>query len=212
MLIDHFVWVASDLELEMERFRDKAGIKPELGGSHPGKGTHNALVRIGQASYLEIIAPDPRQPEVDRPWMMPEFVGDSRLIKWAWKSTDISIDSGRMDAVGCPVGCISTGKRLTDEGKWLHWQLTDPDFSDSLLVPFLINWPDDQHPTRSLPFSCQLRSVSISFPLPGQLRFIDLLLDFPGKISEGTELFTLDIEGPRRIVRLSSQAPYFQVI
>ena len=39
-------------------------MRAEFGGAHPGAGTHNALLSLGETSYLEIIAPDPEQTEV----------------------------------------------------------------------------------------------------------------------------------------------------
>ena len=32
-------------------------VAPALGGTHPGRGTENALVSLGPGEYLEIIAP-----------------------------------------------------------------------------------------------------------------------------------------------------------
>lgn len=211
MFIDHFVWATADLRLEMEHFLDIAGVKTEYGGSHPGKGTHNALVRVGHACYLEIIAPDPLQHDIDRRWMIPEYSVQPRLIKWAWTSIDMVGDCRRMDNLGCPVGPVSTGKRLRRDGRWLHWNLTDPDYSNSSLVPFLINWNQDPHPASSLPRQCQLRSVRLLHPRPRELRFIDLLSDFLVDIEQGEESLSLDIEVPRGVLQLSTKPPYCQI-
>ncbi|MBK8501276.1 MAG: VOC family protein [Saprospiraceae bacterium] len=213
MFIDHFVWATPDLGLEMEHFIDISGVKPEYGGSHPGKGTHNALVRVGHACYLEIVAPDPLQHQIDRRWMIPQEVTHPRLIKWAWTSNDLVGDCERMDELGCLLGPVSTGKRFRNDGQWLHWKLTDPDFSDSSLVPFLISWGQDQHPALSLPLHCQLRSVSLLHPRPENLRFLELLSDFPVvNIEQGEELLSIEIEAPRGILQLSTEAPYCQVL
>jgi hypothetical protein len=53
--IDHILLGIDDLDRGMDLFEQRSGVRPVQGGKHPG-GTHNALVSLGDGTYLEIIA------------------------------------------------------------------------------------------------------------------------------------------------------------
>ena len=63
--LDHIILGCRDLLEGIAYVENLSGYRAAFGGSHPGRGTRNALLRIGQESYLEILAADPEQNGLD---------------------------------------------------------------------------------------------------------------------------------------------------
>src|SRR3712207_358116 len=88
--IDHIVLGARTLEEGAAFVEQHLGVKPRPGGRHEGFGTHNMLLGLGRGTYLEIIAPDPSQPDpphrrlfdLDDPSMRVMLEAEPRLIAW----------------------------------------------------------------------------------------------------------------------------------
>ena len=68
--LDHITVTAFSLETGAEWVTQSLGVGPQAGGEHPRMGTHNLLLRLGDAAFLEIIAPNPAAQAPSRP---PEF-------------------------------------------------------------------------------------------------------------------------------------------
>jgi hypothetical protein len=164
--IDHVLYAAPDLEAAVDAIEKRCGVRAAGGGQHMGQGTHNRLLGLGPETYLEIVAPDPRQPEPA--FARPYGVGGVTrpgLVGWAVTCDDIEEAVDRARAKGFDPGDIIDGQRLTAEGDMLRWRLTSNALTAGV-VPFLISWGDTPHPATSAPPGLTLESLHIEHPDP----------------------------------------------
>src|SRR4051812_10884651 len=57
--IDHVILGIDDLQKGIAELERATGVRAVFGGAHPGRGTQNALISLGENHYLEILAPNP---------------------------------------------------------------------------------------------------------------------------------------------------------
>lgn len=164
--VDHLVYATPDLDRGMSDIETLTGIAPTLGGQHPGRGTRNALIALGGDAYLEIVAPDPDQPTPARTrWLGVDSLTTSRITTWAVRSANLFDIRWRAVEKGVPLGEVRSASRQRADGVRLSWSLTDPDplVADGV-IPFLIDWGDSPHPSRSAPQGATLVDLRIEHP------------------------------------------------
>jgi hypothetical protein len=164
--LDHLIWVTPDLEAGIDDIESRLGVRAVHGGSHPSRGTHNALLRLGDGVYLEILAPDPGQVAPAKPrWLGVDQVGPPRLTTWAIKCDDVAGAVKNAAIAGTRLGAAIAGGRVAEGGTKLEWTVSDPDVVVAGgVVPFLIDWGRTPHPSRRAPAGARLVALVAEHP------------------------------------------------
>jgi hypothetical protein len=169
VLIDHIIYAHPDLDAGVAEIEDRFGVLAAGGGQHPGRGTHNKVLALGPRTYLEIIAPDPRQPDPSGlPPSVVEGITWGRVVGWALACEDLAAAVVRARSMGFDPGAVVDGERLGPRGTHLRWRAAG-NAAHGGLVPFLINWGDTPHPAVDAAHGLVLRSVHLEHPDPGAL-------------------------------------------
>lgn len=167
--LDHLVVTAPTLEEGVGYVENALGVTPHAGGKHPDMGTHNALLRIGPTSYLEVIAIDPAlpSPEVPRWFGLDRREPAPRLANWVAKCADVAASTGLAAFEPGPVRPMRRNE--------LHWHIAFP--MDGVpgeggLLPALIQWPEHAaHPAARLPDDgLELVALQATHPEPEKIR------------------------------------------
>lgn len=147
--LDHLVVTAASLAAGATYVRDSLGVDPQKGGEHVRMGTHNMLLRLGDSTYLEVLAPNPDAPvpAVPRWFGLDSMQPGSApaLAAWVVRTTDIR---AAVAAATEPLGVIEPMRRGA-----LDWLITIP--VDGVipidgLAPALIEWHTPSHPAAGL--------------------------------------------------------------
>lgn len=166
--IDHLVYATPDLAAGVAQVERLLDVRAAPGGQHPGAGTRNALIALGDNVYLEIIGPDPDQPQFDGPRRFGiDELRAPRLATWAAKGTDLEslVDSAKRS--GVVLGQVQSGSRRRPDGALLSWRLTvSPALNFDGIVPFFIDWGRTPHPASPLPKDCTLIGLRAEHPDP----------------------------------------------
>lgn len=151
--LDHLVLATPDLAATVAEIARLTGTRPVPGGSHPGLGTANFLLGLGDGAYLEIVGPDPDQdaPQGPRPFGI-DGLAEARLVAWAVRVEGIDAAVAAAREAGHDPGEPREMARQTPAGGRLSWRLTlDLARGHIGLVPFLIDWDRAPHPSADLP-------------------------------------------------------------
>lgn len=202
--IDHLLYGVRDLQEGIDYIHELTGVKPVIGGSHPGLGTHNALMGLGNNIYFEIIAPDPHQ-EVERTWMDLDQLENPKLFRWAATTQNVMAVRDKGLAGGIDIGAVKSGSRYKPDGSQLEWTLSDPNMNLAHgLIPFFIDWGEKGNPTPQLPTGCILISFKAAHPQPQKVDRLLNILGLQMEVDQGPDvLLTAEIMTPKGLIHLS---------
>jgi hypothetical protein len=208
--LDHLVLAATTLADGVDYIATRTGIAPRAGGKHVAMGTHNAVLRLGERVYLEIIAIDPdaakparrRWFDLDDIALQAELMERPRLVHWVARTTDIETLAPMCPT---PLGAVHSMAR----GDY-RWRITIPDDGarpGKGLVPTLIQWDVPTHPADHLPATAvSLAGFAASHPDSERIRAALATLGLEGVLAvtydRETRLAAM-LRTPRGIVTLA---------
>ena len=212
VVVDHLVLAAPSLEAGISHVEGLTGVAATFGGAHPGMGTHNALLALGDDTYLEIIAPDPGQPEPagGRPFGV-TVDGPIELLSFAVRPAPGRTISQVVDASrskGHDPGPIAPMSRTRPDGVELRWRLTMPaGVGGDLRIPFVIDWGRTPSPALTSPTGSRLLALEVGHPNPDRLVAVYAALGLSLPVEEHHSPYLLArLDSPRGEVALGGPA------
>ncbi len=180
--VDHVILGIGRLDTGMKDFEQLTGVRPVYGGKHP-TGTENALVSLGDGTYLEIIAPQAGV-AADAGSELAGLLTLKTLtpVGWAVSSQNQAALRKQLTKASFSVSAPDDGSRVTPSSGTLRWQAFD--LATSLEgAPFFIVWSDGSaHPSSSSPSGCSLDRLAVASPDGDALqrlgRALDLAVEF----------------------------------
>lgn len=203
--LDHFMWAAADLDAAVAAFERLSGVRAGIGGSHPGRGTRNALASLGPDVYLELIAPDPAQPLPGTPGG--ELLRLTRPCLNAFVAASRDLPAVQKAYAGCGVETdLLDGGRKTPTGGFVRWKVLIPRGNDfGAFAPLFIDWLDSIHPAQVSTAGCRLAKFEVGHPDADRIATLWRALDLAVPLVRADHpCFGADLATPRGPLRLTS--------
>jgi hypothetical protein len=165
--LDHLTVAALRLEQGVTHVQRALGVTVPSGGAHPLMATHNCLMRLGEAVFLEIIAPDPAASPQRPRWfalddvrMRARLQRSPQLVGWVVRVPDLV---GTLREFG-----DNTGEAIRLTRGSLSWLMSVPPDGSMRFdgaFPTLMEWPPGLHPAAGMAdLNCRFEHLSIAHP------------------------------------------------
>jgi catechol 2,3-dioxygenase-like lactoylglutathione lyase family enzyme len=204
--LDHIILGCTDLDAGIAFVFRHLGVRAIPGGVHPGAGTKNALLSLGELRYLEIMAPDPLQPGAPDPRNVRTLTHPA-LVGWAEHRDHLDEFAGVLHAAGVDYVGPVPGSRQRPDGSVLNWKSLPLKEDEHGVLPFFIEWgASTKHPSADSPKGCDIDSVEITSPNPKSLGTLSKTLDLDVAIGRSkTPRLTAHLHGPAGSLTLRSR-------
>jgi glyoxalase-like protein len=137
--LDHVIFAVADLAAAAQELEEHHGLAPVAGGRHPGWGTENRIVPLGDA-YLELIAVADEFEAAASPFGRWVAAGRGRAgaaspLGWAVRTDDLDAIAERLALEA------RAGSRRTGDGAELRWRYAGVERAMAeACLPFFIEW------------------------------------------------------------------------
>ena len=151
----------ADLAAAAEEIEARHGLASIEGGRHPGWGTANRIVPLGEA-YLELVAVVDEAEAAQSPfgrWVAAALHSLPRLLGWAVRTHELDDFARRLDLT------VAAGSRAGRSGQLVRWRLAG---KVQARVPKGIRRLEMQDPSNPDPDPTRVEDTGHSIPRRGQ--------------------------------------------
>lgn len=205
--VDHLVLACADLAQGAAHVRARLGVEVQPGGRHLLMGTHNALLKLGPRSYLELIAIDPEGAAQRPRWFgMDTAAVRLRMASGPFLLTWVAACSDVVAAAGLDPGFGEVVSASRGEFSWRITVPADGRLNQDGIAPTLIQWNGDAHPCDGMAeVGCTLRELDLRHPQAARLERLFAALDMRGPVvlRPGEAAIAARIATPRGVVELA---------
>jgi Glyoxalase-like domain len=135
--LDHVLVAVADLAAAGRSLEARHGLASIEGGRHPGWGTANRIVPLGEA-YLELVAVVDETEAAQSPfgsWVTQASPARAKPLGWAVRTTTLDEVARRLGLV------VAAGSRATRGGQLLRWRVAGIEqAAGEPSLPFFIEW------------------------------------------------------------------------
>lgn len=171
LTLDHLAVVAPSLAEGVAHVRDCLGLAMPEGGRHREMGTRNHLLRLGDATFLEVIAVDPEAPVPTRArWF---GLGDAAQVRADWETgrrlRGFVARTDDLDGVLAAHGDL-LGQAATMTRGALTWRFgvrPDGAWPADGAAPYVMDWGPRGNPAAAMPdLGARLEAIVLTHPDP----------------------------------------------
>ncbi len=194
--LDHVLIAVGDLDAAAQEFETLYGLESIEGGRHPGLGTMNRIVPLGDA-YLELVSViEAREAaaSVFGRWVARSAAAGGHLLGWAVRTDHLESLCRRLDLTPLP------GSRLGRDAKPIRWRTAGIERAAAEpSLPFFIEW----EPGGILPGRSAVREPAAITEVAirgDELRLSSWLGDniLPASVTPGSPaVVSVTVDGPR---------------
>jgi Glyoxalase-like domain len=163
-VIDHIVLAAPNLEDAMAEFEKMTGVGTNVAATIKGLGIKSARISFNDASYIEIIAPDPKEPGPIGNLLKSRNLAELTPFHFAIRSSKAEQLKTEVKKFGYVPDHITMfgAKKDGTPRKWELLYLYGHKLGG--ICPFFINWSNTDHPCSKLPVVGKLKKFTIRAP------------------------------------------------
>jgi chemotaxis protein histidine kinase CheA len=205
-VLDHIVLAAPDLDEAIKDFETKTGLAPVVAGTIKGLGIRCARVSFSDATYLEIIAPDPSGPGPIGELLKNKKITELTPFHYAIRTREAETLKDEVGKFGYTPDHITMfgAKKDGTPKKWEMLYLYGHKLGG--ICPFFINWANSDHPCTTLPVVGNLKKFTIRAPADDPVHKLFDHISVEGiKIEEGSPKMSFQFKSPEGTIKFESK-------